>query len=269
MLDKTKEYLIYLESERNLSRATLITAQNELDNLFIKYGGDVEQFLARDVLPQTRNKTRAVLLGYSKYLLDHGWTTINPMLKIPKAKTVRLTPKFLTPAQMLGVIDAINGTDFKSVRDRTIFEIGVCIASRTGDFKELLLTDVDLVNKTIKVFGKGRRESFQILTDRCIGHINTYLKLRASVAKCDYFLVNENGTQLKSVYPVFCKYLKGIINPHAFTRHSVAMAMLRSGADIAALRDLLRHSNIATTSTYLLIDKNVLRTTINNTHPVR
>lgn len=268
MINRIEEYLDYLKNDRNLSPATILTARYELLK-WSALNGNISRYMSRVIAPQTKNRNRGILLSYYNYLVTKGYSKSNPIINVTLAKTSTVTKKFLAPQELLSIIDGISGTDFESLRNRAIFEIGVCIASRTGDFKELKLTDLDLINKTIKVFGKGRKESYQILTDRCIEHINKYLIERLKIAKCDYLFITELGEHLKHVYPVFHKYLKGIINPHAFTRHSVAIAMLREGADIANIRDLLRHTNISTTSSYLLVDKNTLRTTINNTHPIR
>ncbi len=62
--------------------------------------------------------------------------------------------------------------------------------------------------------------------------------------------------------------LKKKISPHTF-RHSFATHLLKNGADLRAIQQMLGHESITTTEIYVHLDKSYLRDIVETYHPRR
>jgi integrase/recombinase XerD len=60
--------------------------------------------------------------------------------------------------------------------------------------------------------------------------------------------------------------LKKSISPHTF-RHSFASHLVNGGADLRAVQEMLGHESILTTEIYTHLDRDYLKSTINQFHP--
>jgi len=208
------------------------------------------QYLDRGISPATRNKELAILKSYYDYLVEVGKLTTNPLAKQKQSRTPKRLPEALSPSVIVNIIESIDGEDFASLRDRAILEVGVSIGSRLSDFDGMLIEHLDIEHRLLKVTGKGSKEAYQPLGGAALQALERYLPAREAIATCDYLFVNSDGGPLKSVGYIFRKHLNGI-RPHVFTRHSMAVAMLNNGENIANIKTWLRHDNLATTSVYL------------------
>lgn len=262
---QSREFLSYLAT-LNYSIKTIRSYRFLLDSFIDSGLSPLEYVDRKGISPTTRNKEIEMLRKYYSYLGKRGLTNLDPTENIEKSRTPSKAPVTVNMKTMNHIIDSIDGKDFTSLRDRALLEISVAIAARTGDFDRLMLGDVDLEFGLIKVFGKGSKESVQNLSQAAIAAIKDYLPERAKIAKCDHLFVNQYGQQLRAIYYVFKKYL-GDIKPHDFNRHSMALIMMRNGMQLHELRDFMRHDNIKTTSRYLQLTKEDVKTAFNNAHP--
>ena len=103
--------------------------------------------------------------------------------------------------------------------------------------------------------GDGFDEDFEGVRDRLM-LAYTEVRNREVDAGCGWFFVRKNGEQLSTgiLYTIVKKRLSDIptlakCSPHVL-RHSFATSMLNNGAELNAVKELLGHSSLASTSIY-------------------
>ena len=74
-----------------------------------------------------------------------------------------------------------------------------------------------------------------------------------------FMMLNETAIKIN---------LKKKISPHTF-RHSFATHLLKNGADLRAIQQMLGHESITTTEIYVHLDKSYLRDIVETYHPRR
>lgn len=156
--------------------------------------------------------------------------------------------------------------------DKKLIKVAVMTLAYTGlrisELTEMKLRDVDLVNKTLKVTGKGNKQRIVSISDNLYAILKDYLK-QLHPKNSDYFFATQKTGRLSSQY--INKILRtsteaaGImkkVSAHTL-RHSFASHLIRSKVDVATLQRLLGHTNVRTTSVYLHTDYDQLKEAVN------
>jgi site-specific recombinase XerD len=164
---------------------------------------------------------------------------------------------------------------FLAVRNLVAVEILFATGMRVGELAALRLGDWRQDEATFLVKGKGLRQRVAMLPDeRSICATTTYFKLRASFdVGHDGLLVNAAGGRLttQGVSRILAALAAGAsierhVTPHMI-RHTVATLLLRNGADIRVVQEVLGHASIVTTQRYTHISKEHLTATLRAHHP--
>ena len=143
---------------------------------------------------------------------------------------------------------------------------------------DLKIDDLFFTEGYIRVIGKGNKQRIIPINDLAIKHIELYKdQMRNHIdvveAAKAYVFINQKGGRLSRV-SVF-KWVKlwaekaGIkknISPHTF-RHSFATHLVRNGADLRIVQEMLGHESILTTEIYTHLDRKHLEQAILKYHP--
>lgn len=194
---------------------------------------------------------------------------MNQFKLIKNPKKDKKLPNFLQSNELQLIFDSIEVDTPLGVRNRLIIELLYATGLRVSELTHLSINKIDLVNKEIKVLGKGSKERIVYFGDYAKKYLNLYLKearpLLATNRSSDILLLNKNGGDLtsRSVENIVNKVvdqaaLKHKISPHVL-RHTFATDLLNNGADLKSVQELLGHASLSTTQIYTHITSERLR----------
>ena len=189
---------------------------------------------------------------------------------VPSACGRRLVglPKGLDPDQVRRLLSSCDMASRSGSRDLAVLTMLVRLGLRAGEVAKLQLHDIDWRAGEIVVHGKGNCiDRLPLPTD--IGEaVATYLHLsRPETAQGRSVFVRVNpphgalttGAVTKIVREAARRCGLGRIHAHRL-RHTAATMMLRAGASLSEIGQLLRHRNPITTAIYAKVDRDALRT---------
>lgn len=141
-------------------------------------------------------------------------------------------------------------------QDRLIVQLGVYLGLRQQEIAGLLVEHIDLVEKNVYVCGKGDVEAYLPIPGRLHDELAAWCHRR----KRGLLLRNHKGKRMHGA--TINERLERLAKLAGLTkhvhchmlRHTFATRLLEEGVDLATVRDLMRHQNIATTSIYLHCD---------------
>jgi integrase/recombinase XerC len=210
-----------------------------------------------------------------KFMQKRGIISANPAEIISSPKTEKSLPKSISIDEVLALIHSIDGNEVLDLRDRAMVELMYSSGVRVSELVSINLSDIDLINATLRVIGKGRKERVLPIGSYAVQAIDEYLKRRGELLKTETeaLFLNKNGGRIttRSVARIVKKYLyKCAINknvsPHVL-RHSFATHLLGSGADIRFIQELLGHASLSTTQRYTSASIEHLMQIYDRTHP--
>jgi len=165
--------------------------------------------------------------------------------------------------------------EFLWLRDVAILEVLFASGLRVGELCSLKFEDLDTVQQSLRVHGKGGKVRTVYL---CNGDVLRTFGLYIAARKhCDvdspYIFISKFKRQLSTqgVRNMILRYTgdAGIVHritPHMF-RHTFATLLLEEGVDIKYIQDFLGHSSISTTQIYLHTSPGKQKSILQTCHP--
>lgn len=299
--DYIDSFLSYLQFEKNYSERTIGEYGDDLamyvrfleeevgdydllqPDLDLVRGWMVKMSKAGHKSTSIQRRCSAVRSFY-RYMLRKGFVKSNPLTALVMPKTEKPLPVWVSEEQMNYLIDDIDyGEGFVGVRDRLIVGMLYHTGMRRAEIAGLHDTDIDLAAMQVRVVGKGRKTRIVPFGEELKAMLQEYLKTRAeSISeKCGvasgsiegYMLVNEKGAGLtpNAVTTIVHKYLQEIpeLSKHGahVLRHSFATNMLKEGADLMSVKELLGHASLGTTEKYTHLTPKEILDSYKQAHP--
>lgn len=300
LTDATRKYLNALLAEGK-SVSTMKNARSALQRMlpFLKGLGveHVEQ-LSHDVLMQWREevawhttgkgtpltpRAQSELLGhmraFSRWLVREEYLLADPSARIGNPKKPRMLPRaMLELDDIRKMLKAPDMRTLRGYRDRVILEVLYSTAMRRAEVANLTIHDVETQGGYLTVReGKGGKDRVVPIGDQACRLIESYLAgVRPdwpNAGNTDYLVLNRWGKRMdpNAVWAVVHKYAKlaGIKKPvstHTL-RHACATHMLRAGAPIRYLQEMLGHKSLETTQVYTRVTINDLKAVHGQFHP--
>jgi len=243
---------------------------------------DLEQFVQwiseLGMTAGTQARIISGLKSFYKYCLLEQISTSDPTALLESPKLKRHLPDVLSFGEIESIINAIDLSKPEGGRNKAILETLYSCGLRVSELVNLTLSSLHLDVGFIRVIGKGDKERLVPIGSEAIKYITIYKEnIRVHVAvkpgNEDILFLNRNGAKLSRVmiFLIIKKLAKeaGItksISPHTF-RHSFATHLVEGGADLRAVQEMLGHESITTTEIYTHLDREFLRTTLQQFHP--
>ena len=263
------KYMDYLEFERKLSNNTLKSYLNDLKDFDMFFGGDLVNLSFSDIkkyllsLKDESARTVAhyltVINSFYQFLVNDGVIKENPCNNIQAPKLPKKLPNYLTEEEIDRLLDVKLETKY-DYRNKAMLELLYATGLRITELVNLKITDIDLHNCFVRVFGKGKKERIVPISDLAIKYLSIYINgYRDEILGndiSDYLFISNAKSNISrqaffKIIKKECK-LKNIekdVSPHVL-RHSFATHLLKHGADLRVIQELLGHEDISTTQIY-------------------
>ena len=198
--------------------------------------------------PKSVNNHLSALRCLNEFLIDEGIQTETVILKTDFMK-VQL--QYASPCTVeKRDVDAFRQRllESGSKRDYAIVTLYAYSGLRRTECVNLLLEQMDLVSKEIRVVGKGDKQRLVYINDKIVHAIREYLKERRS--ESPYLFVSRQSGKLapSRINQIFNQY-SDCITPKTL-RHYFCSHALESGYSIHEIANQAGHSNVQTTLIY-------------------
>lgn len=300
------EFLDHLKNERNYSPMTIDSYRRDIDKFFIFLANedclmdDVDLIIIRNFLTEEINKgiskrsckrRLSSLHHFYGYLVQKNYVKLNPFNYITSPKTEKKLPHVLYDEDVQALLDENKKrTDELATRDQAILEVLYYCGVRASELINIKLIDINVRNRSLRVFGKGSKERIVPFTTECADSISNYLKECRPILKnkydlnpdfdkngkkkeCDRLFLNKDGRQLTlrglefildKIEEKTGEYVD--LHPHLL-RHSFATQLLSNGADLRVIQELLGHASINTTQIYTHVSEEKVKKEYISAHP--
>lgn len=233
---------------------------------------------SRELDPLTLAREISTLRTFGGWLQETGRIQDNPASLLIMPKTSSKLPGFLSVSEVCRVIESYNKTTALGIRNRAIAEILYGLGLRAAEVVGLKLDDIDLIQRQVKVTGKGNRERIVPVPGLTIAPLALWLQRRSE-------LVNKGTSDPENVFvsirgrKLDPRDIRRIVadgvnkaaraagaTPHTF-RHSFATHLLDNGADLRAVQEMLGHASLSTTQVYTHLTRKRLKEAYRKAHP--
>lgn len=278
-------YLARLESQRGLAVNTVAAYRRDLGQ-FLRYAvrrgaASLEQidrriirgFLGRlDAEGYARRSAARKSSAVRSFLADavrRGRLDGNPAEGLGRPKQPKVLPQAFTPRAAAAMIEAVDGADPKSLRDRAILETLYAAGLRVSELASLTLDDAAGRDR-LTVRGKGGRDRMVPLGVHAREAVERYVR--------DGRPALLGGRPARALWiggrgaPMTPRTLRRAVQnrtgsyPHAL-RHSFATHLLERGADLTSVQQLLGHAELGTTQIYTSLTRRHMRAAYDRSHP--
>jgi site-specific recombinase XerD len=282
LLDRlVDQYALYLREERAVAPVTVALYSRVARDFLVQSFGegrlnpsalrtnDVLTFVQRQAARGSR-KTAAyacsALRSFLDYLRYRGDVTINLSAAVPTVANWSMPsiPRSIAPDHLRRVLASCNRRGAVGSRDYAILQLLARLGLRAGAIVALELDDVDWQVATLRVRGKGGHAHLLPLPVEVGEAIAAYLKIGRPISTNRRLFLRsrapiqgfKNSVAVLSV--VRQALIRARIDPpskgaHQF-RHALASEMLRRGASLPEIGQILDHRNPETTAIYAKVD---------------
>lgn len=290
-----KGFKAYLQLERSLSDNSVEAYLHDVDKLtqYLQLTnnhsgpeslelkvlqGFIQSVAELGMTPTSQARIISGIRSFYKYCLIEQIVSADPSALLEAPKLKRALPDFLSFEEIEKMIAAIDLSKPDGGRNKAILETMYSCGVRVSELIGLKISCLYLDVGFIRVIGKGNKERLVPIGSDAIKYINLYkdsIRVHQPLKEGfqDILFLNKHGRPLSRImiFYIIKDLAKkaGItksISPHTF-RHSFATHLVEGGADLRAVQEMLGHESITTTEIYTHLDRDYLRSTLNEYHP--
>lgn len=287
-----RRYVRYLRLERGYSENTVEAYTHDIDYL-LNYLRN-ENLKTEDVKLDNLENFAAVLYEFGiasssqarilcgvrsffKYLVISGILKDDPSELLEAPTVGEHLPEVLLTEEIDRMEAAIDLSKWEGQRNKAIIELLFSCGLRVSELVNLKFNDIFERDKFLRIIGKGDKERLVPISESALHEIKLWLYdrnlMKIKPGEQDYVFLNRRGAHLtRTMILIMIKRtaeeagITKTVSPHTL-RHSFATELLKGGADLRAIQEMLGHENIKTTQIYTHIDITTLREEILTHHP--
>ncbi|OHA52309.1 MAG: hypothetical protein A3A97_02525 [Candidatus Terrybacteria bacterium RIFCSPLOWO2_01_FULL_40_23] len=278
-----KDFLVYVEIERGRSAKTVENYDHYLERFFSWLAEDknvsretlqledlnedkVRAFRVwlnrKNLSKQTQNYHVIALRVFLKFLAHKGIEALSSE-RLELAKTGAREVAFLEEDDLERLLNAPKGKDIRTLRDKAVLAMLFSTGMRVSELCSLDTENINIEKGEFAVRGKGDKIRPVFISEKPKRILKDYLEARANIIEKALFVRIPRGKSVtnftrltpRSIQRLIKYYAAraGIVGkrvtPHVM-RHSFATDLLRNGADLRSVQELLGHASITTTQIY-------------------
>ena len=300
MQQQIDDFLTYLSAERNAAVNTITAYKNDLDqfrqfleSLSVNGSGPsltsvdlpmLQNYVAamreREYADATIARKIAAVKSFYSYLTAEGVVTTDPTDTLSSPRVGKRLPKALSVREIDELLEQPRKRSTpEAKRDRAMLELLYATGRRVSELVALSLESIELLNNlaTVRCVGKAGKERVIPIHEQAVHALRIYLQdARPEMAYSKRergLFINRRGERLtrQGFWLILKNYARmaGIpsdVTPHTL-RHSFATHMLRGGAPLRSVQELLGHANISTTQIYTQLTDEHVRRVYEHAHP--
>jgi len=253
-----------------------VSAKSIDRQLIVDYLADLNR---REYAKATVARKVAAVKSFCAFLLDGGDLTSNPTAQINSPRAPKPVPKPMRTTEMDTLLKEPLKTETpEAVRDAAMLELMYATGMRVTELVSLNLDSLYIKEDAqVRCVGKGAKERMIPVHANAVRALERYLdQSRHALLKSrsqSALFVNRRGERLtrQGFWLILKGYAKsaGIqthVTPHTL-RHSFATHLIRGGASVRDVQELLGHANVSTTQVYTQLADQHLREVYQNVHP--
>lgn len=223
----------------------------------------------RENSSKTRARKITCLRHFFSYLTNKAMLlSNNPIENLELPRSEKSLPKYLTLNEAQKLLRSIETKN--TPRDYCIITLFLNCGMRLSELCGIDVDDINIENRNVRLFGKGRKERIVALNDACVAAVNNYLPYRLKEeTTTDALFLSNRKTRItnRRVEQIVEECLKkaGLSNLGISThklRHTAATLMYQNGVDTLLLKEVLGHESTATTEIYTHINSANVRKAI-------
>lgn len=214
-----------------------------------------------------------------KWFERSGILFYDPTTQIELPKISKHLPRdIFTREEIEKLLNVIEVESKLGLRNKAILELLYATGIRSGELCNLTLYDVQKDYGTITVrAGKGNKDRVVPVGEIAMGYVEEFINYgrnkfpQADTLSWLFLTIKGQPMKNKDISPIVQKYaaragLKRYTTAHMI-RHTTATHMLRNGAPIRVIQEMLGHKRLETTQIYTQVEIADLKETHQRTHP--
>lgn len=223
--------------------------------------------------PTSMSNARSALRSFFRFLRVEGFCGEALEAALPTVAHWRLAtlPRSLTEQQVEQVLASFNASTPCGHRDQAIVQCLATLGLRPGEVADLCLDDIDWRGGTLQIRTRKNRRGAVLPLPRVVGQaLVAYLSgERPATDERRVFVVHRGDRRGKPLSSIAVSRVvaraarrAAVDAPHASAnvfRHTVASRMVRAGASLKEVADVLGHRSLDTTTIYAKLDLPRLR----------
>ena len=266
----TNNYKIDLIEFYEFNKESIKKIDREIVNKYMQYLYD------KDVSKATISRKLSSLRSFYNYLYKKDIVSKNYFSMIKNPRKDNGLPKFVKDVEIDRMFNIPDKTSPLGQRNLLIIRMLYSTGVRVSELINIKVRDIDINERTIKIFGKGSKERIVVFGNNTKEILEIYLnsgRYRLDIRGSEYLFLNKDGNRLSDRYVrkiiddiIFKASLQIRVSPHML-RHTFATDMLNNGADLVSVKELLGHESLNTTSIYTHVSDDKIREIYNKAHP--